>query len=74
MIQVEFFRYPCYERQLLSHPTSFYLWMLFTHQMVVHWNLGPQIDVTGPLRSGTQGEEFKLLRVQPSKKNSGFLG
>lgn len=41
--------------------------------MVVHWNLGPQIDVTGPLRSGTQGEEFKLLRVQPSKGNSGLL-
>lgn len=74
MIQDEFFRYPCYERQHLSHPASFYLWMLFAQQIVVHRKLGPQIDVTEPLRSGTQGEEFKLLRVQPSEGNSGFLG
>lgn len=51
-----------------------YLCMLFTFWIAVRWKLGSQIDVTGPLRKETQGEEFRLLRVQPSEGNSGFLG
>lgn len=64
----------CLLQHHMLYPPYAIVWVLLAHQIVVHWKLGPQIDVTGPLRSGAQGEVFKLLRVLHSKGYSGSLG